>query len=171
MNGVAVDPYMSADETYPIGVTPMDDSEINSFVAHRNVGILGLPDENAPYVIPMSYDFDGDDHLYFTFILGEDSHKDELSDRADRASFLVYDATSAFIWESVAMRGDISELSAEERAEVVDSLDNAWRPDAFRNTGAAWETTLYRFRIQETVGLKGTGLPVGLDDDLESDSA
>jgi nitroimidazol reductase NimA-like FMN-containing flavoprotein (pyridoxamine 5'-phosphate oxidase superfamily) len=171
MNGVAVDQHMSTDETYPVGVTRMEDSEIRSFVSHRNVGVLGLPDTDTPYVIPMSYDFDGEDNLYFTFVLGEDSHKEDLSDRADRGSFLVYDATSAFIWESVAMTGEIGELSSEERAEVADSLGNAWRPDAFKNTDPSWETTLYRFRIRETVGLKGTGLPAGLEDDPGGDSS
>ena len=163
MNRVAVDPHMSSDETRPMGVTPMDDSEIRSFVSHRNVGVLGLSGTDAPYVIPMSYDFDGEDHLYFTFILGDDSHKKELSTRTDRASFLVYDATSAFIWESVSMTGEINELSEEEHAEVPDSLGNAWRPDAFQDTGPTLETKLYRFRIRETVGLKGTGLPKEMD--------
>jgi nitroimidazol reductase NimA-like FMN-containing flavoprotein (pyridoxamine 5'-phosphate oxidase superfamily) len=161
---VAVDPRMSADDTGPAGVSPMTEAEIRSFVSHRNVGVLGLPAEGAPYMIPMSFDFDGEDRLYFTFVAGEDSHKVTLSDRAEGASFLVYDATSAFIWESVVMSGEINELTEEERAEVKDVLGSAWRPEAFRDAGSSWETKLYRFRIEETVGLRGTGLPDGLDD-------
>jgi nitroimidazol reductase NimA-like FMN-containing flavoprotein (pyridoxamine 5'-phosphate oxidase superfamily) len=156
---------MSVDDARPAGISPMNEAEIRSFVSHRNVGILALPADGAPYVIPMSFDFDGEDHLYFTFVVGEDSHKATLSDRAEGASFLVYDATSAFIWESVVMSGDIDELREEERSEVEDVLGSAWRPEAFRDAGSSWKTKLYRFRIDETVGLRGTGLPDGLGDD------
>jgi nitroimidazol reductase NimA-like FMN-containing flavoprotein (pyridoxamine 5'-phosphate oxidase superfamily) len=154
---------MSTDETRPTGVTRMDEAEITSFLSHRNVGILGLPDGGAPYMIPMSFDFDGEDRLYFTFVLGEGSHKAELSDRADRASFLVYDATSAFIWESVVLTGELGELPEEEWDENDDVSGGAWQPEAFREVGPSWGTKLYQFRIRETVGLKGTGLPDGLD--------
>jgi nitroimidazol reductase NimA-like FMN-containing flavoprotein (pyridoxamine 5'-phosphate oxidase superfamily) len=157
---------MSADDTRPAGISQMSEAEIRSFVSHRNVGVLGLPADVAPYMIPMSFDFDGENHLYFTFVVGEDSHKAALSDRAEGASVLVYDATSAFIWESVVMSGEIAELPEEERAEVADVLGSAWRPEAFQDAGSSWETKLYRFRIEETIGLRGTGLPEWLDDGL-----
>jgi len=154
---------MSPGDTLPIGVTRMSESEIGSFISHRNVGVLGLPDQGAPYLIPMSFTFDDEQRLFFTFVLGTNSRKEALADRAEQASFLVYDATSAFIWESVVLTGELTQLADDEEGEVREVIDGAWRPEAFRNAGPGRETKLFEFRIDERIGLKGTGLPTELD--------
>jgi hypothetical protein len=56
---------MTIDELGEYGMQQMDDEEIETFLELQSQGVLGLPTEGAPYLIPMSYGFDGGSHLYF----------------------------------------------------------------------------------------------------------
>jgi nitroimidazol reductase NimA-like FMN-containing flavoprotein (pyridoxamine 5'-phosphate oxidase superfamily) len=118
MLGFVVGSPMAIDELHSAGVTRMDDAEIRAFVSNQGMGVLGLPSDGAPYVVPMSFGFDGEDCLYFTYALGSDSRKKDLSDRAEAASVLVYDATSPFIWQST-LTADEATVETEETAGDV----------------------------------------------------
>lgn len=50
-----------------------DDGEIEQFLASRGVGVLGLPAEEDPYLVPMSFGFDGGRRLHFTYLTGSTS--------------------------------------------------------------------------------------------------
>jgi len=154
---------MATDDLRSAGVTRMDDEEIRAFVSNQGIGVLALPDDGAPYAIPMSFDFDGEDRLYFTYLLGGDSRKEALSDRAEAASVLVYDATSPFIWQSALLTGEITRLPADRKDDVLDALDTAWRPAVFRDADLSRGTAIYEFRIVESTGFKQAGLPPGFD--------
>lgn len=153
---------MSLSELRELGVSPMDDAEIGQFLATQGVGVLALPDAGVPYVLPMSFGYDGEGSLYFTYVLGEDSTKARLSERADRARFLVYAADSPFQWQSVALTGTIEAIPRDQWDELA--LENAWRPALFETADLSGGVAVYRFEIDERDGFRHTGLPPGLQE-------
>lgn len=87
---------MTVEALGDVGIERMTDSEVREFLTSQGVGVLGLSAEDGPYLVPMSFGFDGEAALYFTFLVGAASRKVELADAADTVRFLVYDARSAF---------------------------------------------------------------------------
>jgi uncharacterized protein len=154
---------MTTEELREYGLVEMDEEEIRNFLTNRGFGVLGLPTEGAPYLLPMSFGFDGESRLYFSYFLGEGSRKVALSDAAETASFLVHDADSVFLWESVLLTGTLSELSPDDAPG--DALENAWYMDLFERADTAGRLALYEFRIEERTGFKCVGLPPGLERD------
>jgi nitroimidazol reductase NimA-like FMN-containing flavoprotein (pyridoxamine 5'-phosphate oxidase superfamily) len=152
---------MTVDELGEVGIERMNDREIREFLTSRGVGVLGLPAEDGPYLIPMSFGFDGDAALYFTFLVGASSRKADLADRAERARFLVYDARSAFTWQSVVLTGEIDEVPPAEFEAVAETMHNAWRPALFEDAELTRGVSVYRFEVADRVGFKHTGLPPG----------
>lgn len=147
----------------------MDDDEIAQFLASQGVGVLGLPAEAGPYLVPMSFGFDGDGCLYFTYVTGRTSRKAELSERADRARFLVYAAPTKFSWQSVSLEGSLAAVPENEWDGVDDAMANAWHPDVFDTAELQDSVGIYRFEVDERVGLKQTELPPTFRDDPASD--
>ncbi|MEF8850995.1 MAG: pyridoxamine 5'-phosphate oxidase family protein [Haloarculaceae archaeon] len=158
---------MTVDELGSVGIERMDDREVEDFLTNQGVGVLGLPAEEGPYLIPMSFGFDGDASLYFTFLVGASSRKVDLADRAETARFLVYDAGSAFTWQSVVLTGEIEEVSAEAFENVAETMGNAWRPALFEDAELTRGVRLYRFVVADRVGFKHTGLPPGFAGESE----
>ncbi|WP_324760264.1 pyridoxamine 5'-phosphate oxidase family protein [Haloarcula sp. GH36] len=154
---------MTVDSLEAAGLAQMDDEAVGAFVASQQVGVLGLPAEGAPYMVPISYGYD-DESLYFTFVGGPDSRKRRLIDDTEQAGFLVYDVRSMFNWESVVLAGRPERVreSAVEGLETI--LDGAWRPELFERLAESAEIVVYRFQIEERSGIKHTGLPPGFAD-------
>jgi nitroimidazol reductase NimA-like FMN-containing flavoprotein (pyridoxamine 5'-phosphate oxidase superfamily) len=152
---------MTVEELEGVGIERMTDREIGEFLTSRGVGVLGLPAEDGPYLVPMSFGFDGDAALYFTFLVGASSRKADLADRADLARFLVYDARSAFTWQSVVLTGEIDEVPPAEFEAVAETMHNAWRPALFEDADLTRGVSVYRFEVADRVGFKHTGLPPG----------
>jgi nitroimidazol reductase NimA-like FMN-containing flavoprotein (pyridoxamine 5'-phosphate oxidase superfamily) len=152
---------MTVEELGEYGMEEMDDAEVERFLSSQSMGVLGLPTEDTPYLLPMSYGFDGGSSLYFFYVVGEQSRKDELSTQTKNASFLVYSAETAFNWESVLMTGRIRKLPEENRTDIMEDVAPSWRPELFETASKIQETHLYEFRIQEWTGIKHTGIPQG----------
>ena len=51
---------MTVDILQAYGLEQMDEGEIADFLTNRGGGVLGLPTAGAPYLIPMSFGFDGE---------------------------------------------------------------------------------------------------------------
>jgi nitroimidazol reductase NimA-like FMN-containing flavoprotein (pyridoxamine 5'-phosphate oxidase superfamily) len=151
---------MSLSELREFGVRPMDEAEISQFLATQGVGVLALPDAAAPYALPMSFGYDGEDSLYFTYVLGDDSTKARLSERADRARFLVYTADSPFQWQSVVVTGSIEAIPRDQWDDLA--LENAWRPALLETADLSGGVAVYRLAVEEWKGVRHTGLPPGL---------
>lgn len=150
---------MTVDELESFGMRQMDDDDIERTLARQSVGVLGLPTDGAPGLRPLSYWFDGEDALYFVYVLGGESRKRELSDHADVARFLVYHVDAPFNWRSVLLTGDIEEVPADESADVEAQMDVTWRPELFRRAAESETVALYRFGIDEWAGIKQLELP------------
>jgi hypothetical protein len=156
---------MSIDELRDVGLEEMDDAEIANFLASQGVGVLGLPAADGPYLLPMSFGYDGGDTLYFTFVLGETSAKEEATEAAETARFLVYSAKSLFTWQSVLLTGTVERVPESEWDAVEDTMENAWHPDLLQGADLSRGVRIYRFHVDERTGYKHTGTPPGFDPD------
>lgn len=150
---------MTVDELEAFGMRRMDDDDIEGTLANQSVGVLGLPTDGAPTLRPLSYWFDGEDALYFVYVLGGESRKRALSDSADTARFLVYSVETTFNWRSVLLTGTIEEVSDAEREALEERMDITWRPDLFERAAETKTTAIYRFDIDERAGIKQLELP------------
>ena len=149
---------MTVDELESYGLVRMDDAETDGFLSSQSTGVLGLPGGEVPYLLPMSFGYDGES-LYFTYVLGAESRKAALTGDGVPARFLVYRADTAFNWESVLLTGRVEPVPEGERDAVFESTTIAWRPDLFERAEAVETAELYRFRIEDRSGIKHTGLP------------
>jgi nitroimidazol reductase NimA-like FMN-containing flavoprotein (pyridoxamine 5'-phosphate oxidase superfamily) len=154
---------MTVDELGAYGLEQLTDDEIASFLANQRLGVLGLPTGNGPYLLPLSFGYDGESRLYFTYVIDGESQKTELSERAERASFLVYSAESPYNWESVSLTGRLAEVPESEWDDIDDVLADAWRPGLIEEAAAGADVAVYRLLIEERSGVKHTGLPPGFD--------
>ena len=150
---------MTVDELTEYDVVRMTAEEMAGFLSSHSVGVLGLPTEGAPSLRPMSFWFDGASTLYLLYVLGEGSRKADLSDRADVARFLVYSAETMFNWRSVLLTGTLDPVPESEWDEVQAAVEDAWRPDVFRQAITDDNVGLYAFEIADQTGLKSAGLP------------
>ena len=144
---------MTVDELSNYGMQRMDDEEIESFLTMQSQGVLGLPTDGAPYLLPMSYGFDGGSQLYFYYIIGAQSRKEELSTQAETASFLVYSA-EMFHWRSVLLTGTLQKLPEEEKANLTEGQTPTWRPELIETASETEETRFYVFQIEERTGIR-----------------
>ncbi len=136
----------------------MTDDQIRAFLMEQGVGILGLADEAVPYLVPMSFGYDGNSTLYFVFLLfGTESRKEQLSERSRQARFLVYSAESAHEWRSASLVGRIDAVPDDEWESLQDAMGNAWHPDVFSAANPMRGVEGYRFRIDEWTGIQNTG--------------
>ncbi|UTF55563.1 pyridoxamine 5'-phosphate oxidase family protein [Natronosalvus rutilus] len=144
---------MTVDELDTYGIERMDDEAIERFLSIRNVGILGLSTPGAPYLLPMSFGYDGGASLYFSFLVEGQSRKAELADRSDVCSFLVYNAETMFHWRSVFLEGTIRRLSEEESSDLSATQLPAWQPELIQTASEQGETGFYEFEIDERTGI------------------
>jgi nitroimidazol reductase NimA-like FMN-containing flavoprotein (pyridoxamine 5'-phosphate oxidase superfamily) len=154
---------MTIDALEAYGMEQMDDQAVRDFLETQRTGVLGLPAADAPLLVPMSFGFDGESTLLFTFVVGGSSRKRRLADRADSATFLVYSLESAFNWQSVSLTGPITAVPETEWDEYAGVLDSVWRPSLFESATADRTVAVYRLEIAEQVGIRHTGLPDGFD--------
>lgn len=152
---------MTIDELTDFGMHEMTDQEIEGCLSSRSIGTLGLPTDAEPYLVPMSYGYNGGIRLYFYFVVGQGSRKVELANRAESAAFLVYSAETAFNWQSVGLTGTIRKLPEDRRGDIDETAMPTWRPELFETASKSLETQIYEFRITEWTGVRHTGLPPG----------
>lgn len=153
---------MSLETLQEYGLEEMTEREIKHFLTHQRAGVLGLSTESGPYLLPLSFGFDGDGALYFTYLVGSESQKATLSERNAAATFLVYDVESSFTWRSVLVRGELSPVPEDEWDNIEEILDEAWRPDVLETAQEAADVAVYEFGVTDWSGIKHTGLPPGM---------
>ena len=138
---------MTVDELESHGLVRMDDAEIRGFLSTQGTGVLGLPGEEVPYMIPMSYGFDGE-ALYFSYVLGSESRKAALTGEGTPARFLVYRADTTFNWESVLASGVVEAVPGAEREAVLEACRKAGvEPDETTLGGTGRSPGRYRSRL------------------------
>lgn len=153
---------MTVDKLQTYGLSELSDDQIADFLRNQGYGVLGLPTADLPYLIPMSFGYDGADRLYFSFFVEGDSRKDDLAAATDRATFLVYSADAPFMWESVQLRGSLTEVSPSEWERHEAAMENAWYLDLFEQADEPGTLRLYEFRIRDRSGFAYAGRPPGV---------
>lgn len=151
---------MTTEELAEYGMESMDDRAVADFIETQNSGVLGLPGPE-PYLVPLSYGHDGES-LFFSFLEGAESKKGRLAREAERATFLVYTAESAFTWESVLLAGPLREKPPGEWDHALDVLDEAWRPAVLEDAQVAADVRVFELVVEEKSGLRHAGLPPGM---------
>lgn len=149
---------MTTEELKPYGLEEMREEDIDNFLESQTLGVLGLPADGVPYLVPLSYAFDGNSSLYFTYVLGADSKKERLTETAERAQFLIYSADTMFNWESVILEGELDTVEPRNWSDITDLLDEMWRPEIFTTATTSRNVKIYEFDIREQSGIKHTGL-------------
>ena len=150
---------MTIDELEAYGTERMDGGEIDQLLSNRTTGVLALPAEGAPSMRPLSFHFDGDAALHFVYVVGEESRKAELSERADAARFLVYSMETPFNWRSVLLAGTIERVP-EGEADAVGDVMAAARPDLFERASRRGHRTV-PLRRRRTDGNQTPRPPAG----------
>ena len=146
---------MSVDELQESDTGRMTDDQIREFLTERGVGVLGLADEDVPYLLPMSFGYDGERTLYFVFLLfGTESRKETLVRQAARGRFLVYGADSMHDWRSVSMVGAIQAVDADRWSDLQAAMENAWHPSLFSSASPMRGVEGYRLDIEEWTGIR-----------------
>ncbi|MEY7851101.1 pyridoxamine 5'-phosphate oxidase family protein [Natrarchaeobius sp. A-rgal3] len=145
---------MTVDELAEYGMERMDDDDIVSFLSTRSFGVLGLSTEATPYLIPMSYGFDGESRLYFGYVVGSESRKADLSERAGAASFLVYNAETMFHWRSVLATGSLRALPPDETSSATAVEGPMWRPELLETASEEAGNQYYELQIEEWTGIR-----------------
>ncbi|WP_440765818.1 pyridoxamine 5'-phosphate oxidase family protein [Natronorubrum sp. DTA7] len=159
---------MSIDELQEYGLEAMDGHEIRQFLSSQKIGVLGLPDADVPYLLPLSYGYDGDDRLYFTYLLGSSSRKESASDETETASFLVYTVDTMYNWQSVLLTGALTVVPESEWDDLEETMSDVWQPNLFETASLSGDVKLYEFRIREQTGVKHQGLPPAFEAGGES---
>jgi len=154
---------MTVEDLTEYGMEPMTDETIRRFLSAQHTGVLGISTDGEPLLRPLSFWFDGDSALYFVYVLGDESRKQQVTAAVETARFLVYSAETPFQWRSVLLSGSLSEVPESELSAVLDEMEIRWRPELFERASVAEPTALYRFDIVEQTGIKQLGLPPGLE--------
>ncbi|WP_324666015.1 pyridoxamine 5'-phosphate oxidase family protein [Haloarcula sediminis] len=150
---------MTVEDLDAFGMHRMDDDDIEGTLSSQSVGVLGVPTDAAPMLRPLSYWYDGEDALYFIYVLGSESEKQAVTDQAGVAQFLVYSVETTFNWRSVLLTGTIEAVSGAERTALEEEMEVGWRPDLFERAAESKTTAIYRFDIDERAGIKQLELP------------
>ncbi|SFC64968.1 hypothetical protein SAMN05444422_11331 [Halobiforma haloterrestris] len=133
----------------------MSEQQMRTLLEEEGIGILALPTEGVPYVVPMSFGYDGESMLYFVYLLfGTESRKESLSDDVERGRFLVYRAESVYDWQSVSLTGRIAAVPDDEWDTLRDAMQNAWHPNIFASANPMRGVRGYRFRIESWTGIQ-----------------
>ncbi|MGM0592659.1 MAG: pyridoxamine 5'-phosphate oxidase family protein [Halobacteriota archaeon] len=132
---MVADEQLTSDDFAAVQGIEMSDVDADELLQTKGFGVLSLAADGEAYGIPVSFGYDGE-RLFFVFLRpAETSKKERFVDETERASFLVYDVTSAHDWRSVVVSGPIRRLDDDEWDELVAALeDNAWFPSLFSQT-------------------------------------
>ncbi|WP_228546222.1 pyridoxamine 5'-phosphate oxidase family protein [Halegenticoccus tardaugens] len=135
----------------------MTEAEAKSFLRERGTGVLSLAAGDEAYGVPISAGYDGESTLYFAFVgFGEKSRKTAFAERTERASFVVYEATTPADWRSVVVEGAVSEVERANRSAAMDALeDNAWYPSLFSEADPMEKLRIWALEIDSVSGLRG----------------
>jgi nitroimidazol reductase NimA-like FMN-containing flavoprotein (pyridoxamine 5'-phosphate oxidase superfamily) len=155
---------MTLEKLSDYGLEHMTDEEVADFLDSQRVGTLGLVGEAGPYLIPMSYGYDRDEGLYFTYLHTPDSRKRALTERQETARFLVYSVESMFQWRSVSLSGTLQEVPQAQWGALEEVLDDTWRPEILSSASNGTGVAVYRFDVDERIGVRHTSLAPDIEE-------
>ena len=97
-------------------ISPMSEDETRELIKHGRIGRLGCIADGEPYVVPVSYLFEGDS----VYVHSYKGRKVDALRENPRACFQVDDIIDEYHWRSAIAFGHFEEVTdAEVRAWVV----------------------------------------------------
>jgi len=146
---------MSIDAIAESTAAPMSEGAMRELLESEGVGTLALSTDDLPYLIPISFGYDGETTLYFVFLLfGSESRKERLTDETRRGRFLVYRAGSVSDWQSVSLAGRMDTVEEGKWDGLREAMENAWHPNVFSSAHPMRGVRGYRFEIDEWTGIQ-----------------
>ena len=130
-----------------IGV--MSPDEIDAALARNNLGRIACSAHDRPYVVPISYVYDGE----FIYAYGTAGRKIEAMREQPHVCFEVDDIASANTWWSVVSEGAYEELIDESgRSEALRLLGLDQPNLDSRVVSPVWGVVLFRIRLIQKSG-------------------
>jgi len=136
--------------------------ECRNILSSQVLGRIACCDENLPYIVPLTYSYDGE------FLYGQtfDGKKLEILRKHPRVCFEVDTMTDMRNWKSVLVFGEFEELSDREaeqaRSKLFDKVltlmtSATVHPHEHETTGTVaddrrMKPIMYRIRIEEITG-------------------
>jgi nitroimidazol reductase NimA-like FMN-containing flavoprotein (pyridoxamine 5'-phosphate oxidase superfamily) len=144
-------------------VREMSQEEIARLLGRGWYGHLGCARDGHPYVVPMSYAYDGGDLYFFT----TEGTKTEFIAANREVCFQVEEVESAESWQSVMLTGRAELLSDAEEIEramfLVSGRNPSLSPALARTRIGAWtrlsRIALYRLRPEAAYGRRAEARP------------
>lgn len=138
---------------------PMDSDDIDDLLTAQGYGILSLCGDGAPYSIPISFGYDGEDVYFGMLVDSGQPTKMEYIEDGTTVRLLVTEIRGRFDWRSIAITGPVSaiERDTDEWDRCIDSLvDNGWFMRAFERASAIESVEGWKLRTDELRGLERT---------------
>lgn len=136
---------MTSSSVRDVRGTEMSDEAARETLADSGYGVLSLASDGRAYSVPISFGYDAERSKVYLYLIrfGDDSEKLEFVEDTTEGCLLAFDVRSRFDWESVVVRGALSEIPDEDLEHVEAVMnDNAWFPSLFPPaepmTGVQW---------------------------------
>lgn len=101
----------------------MTDTEIATFLAANDVGVLSLSGESRGYGVPISFSYDEKrGRLLLGFVAPAGSTKLELATATETATLTVYTYEDVDAWQSVVVTGTIRPVESDDDTLRVPNL-------------------------------------------------
>lgn len=102
----------------------LNEIQINNLLASQAVGRIACTDGKKPYIVPVTYAYDG------RFIYGQtkEGMKVDILRKFPDVCFEVDVMTDMFNWQSVVVWGEFEELQGEQAADKREYLSNRLLP-------------------------------------------
>lgn len=140
--------------------TPMDATDIATFLAGEQTGVLSLADGDDSYAIPVSFAFQPDEQaIYFRLGFAPGSQKRKFISTTDHATFVVHARTDAG-WKSVVASGRIEEIpEGGLDSSIVETVKGLHIPyfKVFERPTSNLEFEIARLKIDSLNGMVEAG--------------
>lgn len=101
------------------------ESEVNEVLKHQLVGRIACTNGREPYIVPISYAFEGD----FIYCHSEEGRKVEIMRSNPRVCFQADEMLDMANWKSVVIEGEFEELKEKgERTRAMEILLGRYLP-------------------------------------------
>jgi uncharacterized protein len=113
--------FLKQKQNYMLG--SLNEMQIDNFLLSQTVGRIACTDGKLPYIVPITYVYDGSDIISQTI----EGRKLDIMRKNPNVSFEVDAMSNMANWRSVIINGKFQELKGEESLKARDYLfDRLW---------------------------------------------
>lgn len=132
----------------------MDEAGIDEALTEIGVGVLSMAADGVPYGVPLSFGYDGDNHLYFLFLgPSTEMRKVSYAEQSDQVSFAAFDMEPDGSWRSVIVEGPLERITPKHWDAAREALaDNAYKSGLFEEYEIQENPNVWALEIQDPAG-------------------